>query len=41
MIPCETETSRSRAMSSAVMTPGLAWGSSPVSSATIPATSAR
>ena len=41
MIPCETETSRSSSMSSRVMTPGLAWGSSPVSSATMPATSAR
>ena len=41
MMPCDTDTSRSRAMSAALITPGLRWGSSPVSAATASAASAR
>ncbi len=36
MMPCETETVRSRAISARVMTPGLRCGSSPVSCSTRP-----
>ena len=41
MIPCETETRRSAAISSRVSTPGLTWGSRPVSSNTSRAAWAR
>ena len=41
MIPCETLTRRSAAMSSALITPGFACGSRPVSRSTSAETSAR
>ena len=41
MMPCDTETARSRSISSRLMTPGLRCGSSPVSFSTSAAISAR
>ena len=41
MMPCDTDTSRSAAMSSAVITPGLTCGSRPVFSSTSAAMRAR
>ena len=41
MIPCDTDTGRSAAVSAALMTPGLRWGSSPVSDSTSSAIAAR
>ncbi len=41
MIPCDTETARSRSVSSRLMTPGLRCGRSPVSFSTSAAISAR
>ena len=41
MIPCDTDTRRNAAVCAALMTPGLRWGSSPVSVSTSSAIAAR